>query len=79
LFLAPLLSFFNTQGLLSKKGAVRTNWNKRYFVLKPPYLMYYKDKKAFEQSIGTSSATNCLGGLKLTAEAFTQALSLPTA
>jgi hypothetical protein len=40
--------------------------------------MYYKDKKAFEQSIGTSSATNCMGGFKLTAEAFTQVISLLT-
>ena len=34
--------------MLSKKGAKRTNWNKRYFALKPPYLMYFKDKKACE-------------------------------
>ena len=31
--------------MISKKGEVRRNWNKRFFVLKPKYLFYFKSEE----------------------------------
>ena len=55
------LSAPEMDGFLTKQGAVRTNWKRRWFILASDFLFYYKTKKDTEPT-GVIPVRGCVLG-----------------